>query len=254
MRKSSRNSAASNDQNIYGLTRNTRPREVQFILSGSKRFRKNGGPHLKGSRRPRKKVARPLLLRRPKVVFFGAQAEKKRFFLFFFGTVSLWCSAAQKLFRPPPKQFRPPHFFSAPNLFFSAAFFFSAPKTRNRLFRRAPKEQYFSAPKRETSTFFFFSAPPRCSVRRPNNFFDPPKNIFRRLFIFLGAPKNRRFSAPKTKNRLFRRAPKEQKVAFWVHPPYEPLAVKIVLRFSKGFRVYLGTHLEGPQRLRMKGS
>ena len=80
IRKSSRNSAASNDKNIYELTRNTRPRGVQFILSDSKRFRKNGGPHLKDSRRPRKKVARPLLLRPPKVVFFGAQAEKNRLF------------------------------------------------------------------------------------------------------------------------------------------------------------------------------
>ena len=50
-------SAVSKPNNIYGLTRNTRPRGVQFILSGSKRFRKNGGPHLKGSRRPQKKVA-----------------------------------------------------------------------------------------------------------------------------------------------------------------------------------------------------
>ena len=78
-------------QNTYGLTRNTRPRGVQYILSGSKQFRKNGGPHLKGSRRPRKKVVRPLLLRRPKVVFFGARAD----FFFFFDAVSLWCSAAK---------------------------------------------------------------------------------------------------------------------------------------------------------------
>ena len=33
----------------------------------------------------------------------------------------------------------------------------------------------------------------------------------RRLLFFFGAPKNRRFPAPKTKNRLFRRAPKEQR-------------------------------------------
>ena len=37
---------------------------------------------------------RPLLLRRPKVVFFGAQAEKALFF-FFFGAASLWCTAAK---------------------------------------------------------------------------------------------------------------------------------------------------------------
>ena len=41
----------------------------------------------------------------------------------------------------------------------------------------------------------------------------------------------------------------QKKVAFWVHPPYEPLAVKIVLRGSKGFRVFRGTHLEGSRRL-----
>ena len=121
-------------QNIYGLTRNnTRPRGVQFILSGSKQFRKNGGPHLKGSRRPRKKVARPLLLRRPQVVFFGAQAEKKRFFFSRRRLVMVF--GGQITFSTPPKNFRPLQFFSAPH------FFFSAPKTKNRLFRRASKEQ-----------------------------------------------------------------------------------------------------------------
>ena len=33
-------------------------------------------------------------------------------------------------------------------------------------------------------------------------------------FYFFGAPKNRRFSAPKTKKRFFRRAPKEQRPIF----------------------------------------
>ena len=137
-------------QIIYGLTRNTRPRGVQFILSGSKRVRKNGGPHLKGSRRPRKKVARSLLLRRPKVVFFGAQAGKNRFIFYFFSAPSRYGVRRPNNFFDPPK--KP---FGSHN-FFSAAFFFSAPETKNRLFRRAPKEQYFSAPKRKNLGFFFF--------------------------------------------------------------------------------------------------
>ena len=130
---------------------------------------------------------------------------------------------------------------------------FSAPKTENRLFRRAPKEQYFSASKRKNLDFFFFRRRLVMAFGGQIKFSTPPK-YFSAAFFFFGAPKNRRFSAPKTENRLFRRAPKEQKVAFWVHPPYEPLAVKIIHRFSKGFRVYRGTHLEGPRRLRMKGS
>ena len=194
-------------QNIYGLTRNTRPRGVQFILSGSKQFRKNGGPPLKGSRRPRKKVARHLLLRRPKVVFFGGQAEKNRFF--FFPAPSRYGVRRANNFSTPPQKNSAPTIFFAPHFFFGGFFVFSAPKTKNRLFRRAPNEQYFSASKRK-NLFFFFSAPPRYGVRRPNNVFDPPK-IFCGGFFFLGAPKNRRFLAPKTKNRLFRRASKEQR-------------------------------------------
>ena len=125
MRKSSRNSASSNrmTQNIYGLTRNTRPRGVQFILSGSKQFRKNGGPHLKGSRRPRNKVARPLLLGRPKVVFFGAQAEK--IVLFFFSAPSRnGVRRPNNFFDPPQKIFGPHNFVRPPFFFFRRLFFF----------------------------------------------------------------------------------------------------------------------------------
>ena len=176
---------------------------MQFILSGSKQFRKNGGPHLKGSRRPRKKVARPLLLRRPKVVFFCAQAEKIGGFL---SAPSRY--GGQITFSTPSKTFSAPTiFFRPPIFFFRRLFFFSAPKTKNRLFRL--RSNIFRRPSGKTS-FFFFSAPPRYGVRRPNNFFDPPK-IFFGGFFFLGAPKNRRFLAPKTKNRLFRRASKEQR-------------------------------------------
>ena len=158
---------------------------MQFILSGSKQFRKNGGPHLKGSRRPRKKVAiRPLLLRRPKVVFFGAQAEKNVFF-FFFRRRLVMVFGGQINFSNPPPNFRPPQFFFGRHFFFFGGFFvFSAPKTKNRLFLRAPKEQYFSAPKRKNLVFCFcFLAPPRYGVRRTNNFFDPPK-IFYGGFFF----------------------------------------------------------------------
>ena len=135
-------------QNIYGLTRNTRPRGVQYIVSGSKQFRINDGPHLKGSRRPRKKVARPLLLRRPKVVFFGAQAD---FFFFFFSTPSRnGVRRPNNFFAPPPKKFGPPNFFSPPNFFFRRFFFFFGAQNqksafsagaKNRLSRRASKEQ-----------------------------------------------------------------------------------------------------------------
>ena len=123
MRKSSRNSAHRMTQNIYGLTRNTRPRGVQFILSGSKRFRNNGGPHLKGSRRPRKDVARPLLLRRPKVVVFGAQAGKKR--LFVFSAPSRYgVRRPNNFFDPPQKLFGPHNFFRPPIFFFRRLFCF----------------------------------------------------------------------------------------------------------------------------------
>ena len=185
---------------------------MQFILSGSKQFRKNGGPHLKGSRRPRKKVARPLLLRRPKVGFFGAQAD---FFFFFFLAPSRYGVRRSNNFFDTPKKISAPTFFFRPPIYFSAAFLFFRrlkQKIKNRLFRRAPiiGSNIFRRPSRKTSAFFFFSAPPRYGVRRPNNFFEPPK-IFFGVFFFLGAPKNRRFLAPKTKNRLFRRALKEQR-------------------------------------------
>ena len=182
---------------------------MQFILNGSKQFRKNGGPHLKGSRRSRKKVAnRPLLLRRPKVVFFGAQTDFF-FFFFFFWRRLVMVFDGQITFSTPPKTFSAPKIFFRPQFFFFGGFFFFGAQNQKSAF--SAKEQYFSAPKRENLCFFFFSAPPRYGVRRPNNFFDPPKIFFGGFFFFLGAPKNRRFLAPKTKNRLFRRASKEQR-------------------------------------------
>ena len=229
---------------------------MQFILRGSKQFRKNGGPYLKGSRRPRKKVAiRPLLLRRPKVVFLGAQAEKN--FFFFFRRRLVMVFGGQITFSNPLQNFRPPQFFFGPQCFFFGGFFvFSAPKTKNRLFRRAPKEQYFSAPKRKNLGFFFFFRRRLVMVFGGQITFSIPQKYFSAAFFFLGAPKNRRFWRPKPKIDFFggRRRSKGLKVAFWVQPPYEPLAVKIVLRGSNGFRGFRGTHLEGPRRLRMKGS
>ena len=142
-------------QNIYGLTRNTRPRGVQFILSGSKQFQKNGGPHLKGSRRPRKKVAnRPLLLRRPKVVFFGAQAD---FFSFSFSAPSRYgVRWTNNFFDPPPKNFGLHNFFG-PQFFFSATFlFFRRPKPKIGFFGGRLRSNIFRRPSGKTSAFFFF--------------------------------------------------------------------------------------------------
>ena len=158
---------------------------MQFILSGSERFRKNGGPHLKGSRRPRKKVARPLLLRAPKVVFFGAQAEKNRLFLFILSAPPRYGVRRRNNFFDPPKNFfGHQYFFSAPKFFFSAAFFFLAPKTKNRLFRQAPKEQYFSAPNRKNLGFFFFFRRRLVMVFGGQMTFSTPKKYFAAAFFF----------------------------------------------------------------------
>ena len=176
---------------------------MQFILSGSKQFRKNGGPHLKGSRRPRKKVARPLLLRRPKVVFFCAQAEK---IVFFLSAPSRY--GGQITFSTPSKTFSAPTIFFRPPIFFFGGFFFFGAQNQKSAF--SAKEQYFSAPKRKNLFFFFFRRRLVMVFGGQITFSIPPK-YFSAAFFFLGAPKNRRFLAPKTKNRLFRRASKEQR-------------------------------------------
>ena len=143
-------------QNIYGLSRNTRPRGVQYILSGSKQFRKNGGPHLKGSRRPRKKVARPLLLRRPKVVFFGAQADC--FFVFFSTPSRNGVRRPNNFFAPPPKNSRPPQFFFAPHFFFFRRLFcfIGAQNQKIGFFGGRLRSNIFRRPSGKTSAFFFF--------------------------------------------------------------------------------------------------
>ena len=117
----------------------------------------------------------------------------------------------QITFSTPPQKIRPPQFFFGPRFFFPAAFlFFRRPKPKIGFFGGRQRSNTFRRPSGKTSAFFFFSAPLRYGVRRPNNFFDPPK-IFLGGFFFLGAPKNRRFLAPETKNWLFRRASKEQR-------------------------------------------
>ena len=176
---------------------------MQFILSDSKRFRKNGGPHLKGSRRPRKKVARPLLLRPPKVVFFGAQAEKNVFY-FILSAPPRYGARRRNNFFDPPQNFFDPHKkkFGPPKNFFGG-FLFLAPKTKSRLFRRAPKEQYFSAPKRKNLVFFFFSAPPRYGVRRPNDFFDLPKIFCGGFFLFFRRSEKPPFSGATNQKSAF---------------------------------------------------
>ena len=177
-----------------------------YVLSGSKQFRKNGGPHLKGSRRPRKKVAIIGLCSLGGLKSYFS--EPKRIFFFFFSTPSRNNAVRRpnNFFDPPPKNFRPPIFFRSP-IFFSAAFvFFWRLKPKLGFFGGRLRSTIFRRPSGKTSAFFFFSAPPRYGVRRPNNFFDAPKIFFGGFFYFLGDPKNRRFLAPKTKNRLSRRA------------------------------------------------
>ena len=187
---------------------------MQFILSGSKRFRKNGGPHLKGSRRPRKKVARPLLLRPPKVVFFGAQAEKNRLFILFYRRRLVMVFGGEITFSTTPKTFSATNiFFRPPIVFFRRLFFFWRPKPKIGFFGGRLRSNIFRRPSGKTSAFFF------CFFRRrlvmvfggQMTFSTAQKYFAAAFFLFLGAPKNRRFSAPKPKNRLFRRASKEQR-------------------------------------------
>ena len=143
-------------QNIYGLTRNTRPRGVQYILSGSKQFRKNGGPHLKGSRRPRRKVARPFCSLGGLKSYFSE--PKRIFFFFFFSTPSRnGVRRPNNFFDPPQNNFGPPNFFSPPNFFFSAAFlFFRCPKPKISFFGGRLRSNIFRRLSGKTSAFLFF--------------------------------------------------------------------------------------------------
>ena len=160
-----------------------RARGVQFILSGWRWFRKNGGPHLKGSRRPRRKVARPLLLRRPKVVFFGAQAEKKRFSFFFFRRRLVMVFGGQITFSTPPKKNRPPPFFFGPHCFFSAAFFFRRPKPKIGFFGGRLRSNIFRRPSGKTSFFFCFRRR-LVMVFGGEIIFSTPKKYFSAAFFF----------------------------------------------------------------------
>ena len=141
-------------QNIYGLTRNTRPRGVQYILSGSKQIRKNGGPHLKGSRRPRRKLLVLCSLGGlNKVVFFGAQAD----FFFFFRRRLVMVFGGNITFSPPPqKKNRSPQFFFAPQVFFFGGFFFFRRlKPKIGFFGGRLRSNIFRRPSGKTSAFSF---------------------------------------------------------------------------------------------------
>ena len=231
---------------------------MQFILGVSKRFRKNGGPHLKGSRRPRKKVARPLLLRPPKVVFLGAQMEKNRPFILFYRRRLVMVFGGEITFSTPPKTFSATNnFLRPPNFFFRHLFFFRRPKPKIIFFGGRLRSNIFRRPSGITSFFFFFRRRLVMVFGGQMTFLTPQKYFAAAFFFFLGAPKNRRFWRQKPKIGFFggrRRSKRLKVIAFWVQPPYEPLVVKIVLRGSNGFRVFRGTHLEGPGRLRTKGS
>ena len=170
-------------QNIYGLTRNTRPRGVQFILSGSKQFRKNGGPPLKGSRRPRKKVAKPLLLRRPKVVFFGGQAEKNRFF-FFFRRRLVMVFGGQIIFSTPPQKISAPTIFFAPHFFSAAFLFFRRPKPKIGFFGGRLTSNIFRRPSGKTSFLFLFFRRRLVMVFGGQITFSTPQKYFAAAFFF----------------------------------------------------------------------
>ena len=144
-------------QNIYGLTRNTRPRGVQYILSGVKQFQKNGGPHLK---RVHEGLERKLLglcsLGGLKSYF----SEPKRLFFFFFSTPSRnGVRRLNNFFDPPQKNFGPPNFFSPPNFFFRRLFlFFRRPKPKIGFFGGRLRSNIFRRPSGKTSGFFFSGA------------------------------------------------------------------------------------------------
>ena len=161
-------------------------------------------------------------------------------------------------FSTPPKTFSATNNFFRPSNFFfrRLSFFFTRPKIgffggrlRSNIFR-CPSGKNSALKKKKIGAASLW-----CSAAK--SLFRPPKNILRRLFSFLHAlRKTAVFRRQKPKIGFFggRRRSKGLKVGFWVQPPYEPLAVKIVLRGLNGFRVFRGTHLEGPRRLRMKGS
>ena len=120
---------------------------MQFIISGSKRFRKNGGPHLK---RVHEGLGRKLLglcsLGGLKS-YFSAPKRKKIVFYFIFSAPSRYgVRRPNNFFDPPQKHF-------GPHIFFSAAFFlFRRPKPKIGFFGGRLRSNIF----RKNLGFFFF--------------------------------------------------------------------------------------------------
>ena len=150
---------------------------------------------------------RPLLLRRPKVVFFGAQAEKPRLF-FFFRRRLVMVFGGQLTFSTPQKQFRPRKIFGPPIVFCGPTIFFPPFATNH-------AARHTWAPALGPILKGGVGGRGGGSLNKTKT--PPPTKTSLEIKISASAGDqsalllNRRFSAPKTKNRLFRRAPKEQR-------------------------------------------
>ena len=143
-------------------------------------------------------IPRPLLLRRPKVVFFGAQAEKPRF-LFLFRRRLVMVFGGQITFSTPQKKNQPRtsacrHI----TCYFGPRARFINIKTN----KKAAEREGGDLKKKKKRP-----PPTKNGLKKKKSAWAGDQSAF----FFFGAPKNRRFSAPKTKIRLFRRAPKEQR-------------------------------------------
>ena len=167
---------------------------------------------------------------KPKISFFAGRLRSNIFrrpsgktssFFFFFRRRLVMVFGGQITFSTPQKCFAAPKNISRRLFSFFRRSekppFFGAKNQKSAFSAGVEGAIFFGAQAEKPLLFFFFPAPPRYGVRRPNYFFDSPKifcgpqKCFAAVFFFfIGALKNRRFSAPKTKNRLFRRASKEQ--------------------------------------------
>ena len=119
----------------------------------------------------------------------------------------------QITFSTPPKNISaPPIFFRPPIFFFGGFFFFRRLKPKIGFLGGRLRSNIFRRPSGKTSAFFFFFRRRLVMVFGGQITFSTPHKYFSAAFFyFLGDPKNRRFLAPKTKNRLSRRASKEQR-------------------------------------------
>ena len=177
---------------------------MQYILSGSKRFRKNGGPHLKGSRWPRKKVAVGLCSLGALKSYFSTPKRKKIVFILFFRRRLVMMFGGKITFSTLPKTFSATNnFFRHPNCFCRRLFFLRHPKPKIGSFGGRRRSNIFRRSSGKTSAFFFFSAPPRYGVRRSNNFFDPPKIFFGGFFLFFRRSEKPLFFGAKNQKSAF---------------------------------------------------